>query len=60
MKLFDKASRVVDHLLFAAALLPTFIVLGAAAVSLVGQPVSLSAPPPPQTAACQSSPTAAR
>ena len=59
MRLFDRASLIVDHLFFAAALLPTFILLGALAVSLADTPASLATPLPPQAAACQGYPEAA-
>jgi len=51
---------LTEHLLFVALLLPTFIVIAAAAVSLTSAQPSVAAPPVVQTAAaaCEPCPSA--
>lgn len=52
--------RLIPHLIFVAALLPTFFLLAAAAVSLAHPDPTLAVPVPVQAAAacqpCQSAP----
>jgi len=58
MSLFRKPSAIAEHLLFVALLLPTFLLLAAAAVSLAHTDGTIAVPAPLEIADCQACPSA--